>query len=175
MAGILYHHVHDIGIYHGLYRSSDHNCAGELVLMKRPYLYRVPTFTDERGSLSVADALDVPFAVKRLFWVYDSDKNRGGHAHKECEQMLFCVSGSIKVTMIEGGHSDHVRLDDPALALYIPTGVFVDYQMQKGAVLLVLCSHPHDPEDYVYSEAHERRKEDASALCGLEADARVGV
>ena len=143
--------------------------------MKRPYLYRFQTHSNDRGSLTVADEIDVPFAVKRVFWVYDTQGKRGGHAHKECEQILVVLRGSAKVTLQEGWQSDHVKLNEPDWALYVPPGVFVDYQMQEGSILLVFCSHPHDPEDYVYSEAHERGKENASAICGSEANARTGV
>lgn len=128
--------------------------------MNGPYVYTLPTYQDDRGCLTVAEAgLDCPFEVKRLFWVYNGDdgESRGGHAHRECEQVLIAIQGSVKVTVMEPErmHSEHLRLDDPAQALYVPAGHFVDYRLRAGAVLLVLCSHGYDPEEYIYPAGHE--------------------
>ena len=40
---------------------------------------------DPRGNLTVAEQMkDVPFDIKRAYWVYDvpGGESRGGHAHK---------------------------------------------------------------------------------------------
>jgi len=111
---------------------------------------QLETHADERGKLVVVEASrGVPFPVKRVFWVYDVPEGtgRGGHAHQFCQQLLVCVSGSCRV--IAAG--DAFTLDDPGKALYVPPGVYLDLEdWQPGTVLLVLCSHYYDEEDYAY-------------------------
>ena len=128
--------------------------------MNGPYVYTLPTYQDERGNLTVAEAaIDCPFSVQRVFWVYngDGEQARGGHAHQECRQVLIALQGAVKVTLLDAEcrHSDHVRLDDPAQALYIPPLTFVEYRLRPGAVLLVLCSHGFDPDDFIYPSGAE--------------------
>jgi dTDP-4-dehydrorhamnose 3,5-epimerase-like enzyme len=105
---------------------------------------------DERGKLVVVEASrGVPFPIKRVFWIYDVPEGtgRGGHAHQFCQQLLVCVSGACRV--IAAG--DAFTLDDPSKALYVPPGVYLDLEdWQPGTVLLVLCSHYYDEEDYAY-------------------------
>lgn len=128
--------------------------------MNGPYVWTLPTYQDERGNLTVAEAgLDCPFEVKRVFWTYNGDGSamRGGHAHRQCQQVLVALQGSVKVTLMEAErrHSDHLRLDDPGQALYVPAETFVEYKLRPGAVLLVLCSHGYDPEDFIYPDGSE--------------------
>lgn len=98
----------------------------------------LPTFEDERGLLTVWDR-QVPFTVKRVFWIYNVPKGyiRAGHQHKVCEQVIFAVSGSFKI--------NNELLDDPARGLYIPTGTFITlHDFSENAVALILCSEPYD-------------------------------
>lgn len=107
------------------------------------------THADERGRLTVLDGWqDIPFAVKRIFWIYGAPDGarRGGHAHDLCQQVLIPVAGSVRVKA--GRHE--FTLDDPAAGLYVPPGLQVDMDhFAPGTVLLVLCSHLFDEEDYV--------------------------
>jgi dTDP-4-dehydrorhamnose 3,5-epimerase-like enzyme len=117
--------------------------------MERATPWRFQAYSDQRGSLVVIEALrDVPFEIKRAFYVYDvpPDQVRGGHAHRACQQALVCVSGGCRV--LAGG--DEFQLCDPAKVLYVPPGVHLDLdKWQPGTVLLVLCSQHYDEEDYV--------------------------
>ena len=102
------------------------------------------THTDERGILSVADFSKLPFTPKRLFYVYDANGLRGGHAHKKCEQILICLHGSCLVTINDVVY----RLSSPDIGLYIKTHAMSTQSFDKDTVLLVLASEPYDPDDY---------------------------
>ena len=63
----------------------------------------LPKHGDQRGNLSVAEQLkEVPFEIKRCFWMYDvpEGKGRGGHAHKTLKQFVIAMSGSFKITLV---------------------------------------------------------------------------
>lgn len=132
-------------------------------MTKRILPWRLAIHADERGSLVVAEAnRDVPFSIRRVFWVYGvpDGTRRGGHAHKACQQVLVCVAGACRVV----ANGEDYALDEPGKALYVPPGVCLDLEdWRPGTVLLVLCSHYYDEEDYAYQ------------VSGLEAFAPLAV
>ena len=112
-----------------------------------------PKITDPRGNLTVAQAhTDVPFAVKRAYWVYDvpGGECRGGHAHKLCKEVLIALSGSFHVTVDNGEEQKTVLLNHPYQGLLIDTDVWRTLDdFSSGAVCLVLASEPFDEDDYI--------------------------
>lgn len=116
-------------------------------------IHRFPQFDDLRGSLSVGDiGTEVPFVPRRYFLVYavPGAEVRGEHAHRECHQFLVCTHGSCSVVVDDGKNSAEVRLDSPTLGVHLPPMTWgVQYKYTPDAVLLVLASHPYDPDDYI--------------------------
>lgn len=108
------------------------------------------TISDKRGKLTVAEAMiNVPFEIKRLFYIYGvpAGAERGGHAHKKCEQVFIAVSGKFTAVINKG---KKYELDLPARGLYVPAGLWVDLQsVAEDSVILVLCSEPYDEKDYI--------------------------
>jgi len=120
-------------------------------------LYKRPIFVDLRGKLTVSNMPeDIPFVPRRYFLVYGakSDKIRGEHAHKVCEQFLICSSGSIEVIVDDGHAREKLVLNEPNLGLYVPPMVWTtELNFSPDASLLVFASHPYDPDDYVRNYA----------------------
>src|SRR5919107_60436 len=116
-------------------------------------LHRLVIVQDLRGSLSAAEVgRHVPFAPKRYFIVFDvpGKDSRGKHPHRQCQQFLVCVRGSVTVVADDGVNSEEIVLDEPSLGLYLPPRVWaVQYKYSADALLLVLASDPYDPDDYV--------------------------
>ena len=56
-------------------------------------------YSSENGFLGVISISQVPFEVKRFFWLASIAENesRANHAHRSCEQYLLCMSGSVDV------------------------------------------------------------------------------
>lgn len=108
---------------------------------------------DMRGNLSVSEfPRDIPFNPKRYFLVFDvpNKEVRGSHAHKECEQFLICIKGSVNVMVDDGNVRSEVVLDSPDLGVYIPPLVWgTQYRYSEDAVLLVFASHAYDDLDYI--------------------------
>jgi acetyltransferase-like isoleucine patch superfamily enzyme/dTDP-4-dehydrorhamnose 3,5-epimerase-like enzyme len=118
------------------------------------HVERFAEFVDLRGSLTAGDldSESCPFVPRRWFFVYDvpSREVRGEHAHRVCHQFLICVSGQVTVAVDDGESRSEVLLDEPTLGLYVPPMVWASqYRYERGAVLLVLASHPYDPADYI--------------------------
>ena len=118
-------------------------------------VWRLPSFTDLRGSLSPVEFnRDLPFVPARSFVVFDvpSADVRGEHAHKECHQFLIAIHGELSVVVDNGTDSSEVRLDRPDLGLFLPAGVWgVQYKFSSDAVLAVYASHAYDNDDYIRS------------------------
>ena len=107
------------------------------------------------GYITVAEAQNnVPFEIKRVYWTYftPNDVQRGGHAHKELEQLIFAVSGRIDFYLeSKEGHKENFVLDNPNIGLYIPKLYWREIKFSHSAVLLCLASEIYNEEDYFRS------------------------
>lgn len=137
---------------------------------KEFYLIDLPKVVDPRGNLTVAEEwLNVPFSIARVYWTYDipSGESRGGHAHRDCEEVIIAVSGSFDVTLDDGYGQHTYHLNHPYQGLYVGTGIWRTLNdFSSGAVCLVLASHLFEEDDYIrdydmfLEEARRRRSAD---------------
>ena len=108
---------------------------------------------DERGKLVVIEGnQDIPFEIKRTFYIYDSDSEvvRGQHANRESEFVLINVAGSSKVRITDGKEEFVVELNKPMMGVYIPKMIWKDmYDFSSDSVLLVLASTHYDGKEYI--------------------------
>lgn len=113
----------------------------------------LPKMVDPRGNLTVTEAMkQVPFDIRRVYWVYDvpSGESRGGHAHRQCQEMIVALSGSFTVTLNDGNDHQTYLLNHPYQGLLVPTGIWRELNdFSSGAVCLVLASLPFDEADYI--------------------------
>lgn len=116
-------------------------------------LIRVPVIKDLRGDLIAREVnKGLPFIPLRCFLVFNvpSKEVRGEHAHRQCAQLLVCLSGSVAVVCDDGKRRQEFVLDDPTLAIHLPPMVWgTQYKYTRDAVLLVFASHPYDAADYL--------------------------
>ena len=109
--------------------------------------------TNGLGSLSFIEAgLDTPFAIKRVYYIFDvpAGTQRGGHAHMQLRQLLFCPNGCIEILLTDGEQRASVLLDKPNKALLIGPGLWRDMLWhQEGSVLCVAASEYYDEKDYI--------------------------
>lgn len=110
-------------------------------------------FGDERGKLVVIEGQrDIPFEIKRVFYIYGSDDEvvRGQHANRESEFILINVSGQSKVYIDDGKENFIVELNKPMMGVYIPKMVWKNmYDFSADSVLLVLASTHYDGSEYI--------------------------
>lgn len=120
-------------------------------------LYQIINFSeygDERGNLVVAegDGIDVPFTIRRVFYMYGSDPEivRGQHANRKTEFVLINVSGTSRVKVDNGYETEVIELNKPRMGLYLKTMLWKDmYDFSPDSVLLVLASEHYDGEEYI--------------------------
>ncbi|MCH4191068.1 MAG: FdtA/QdtA family cupin domain-containing protein [Butyrivibrio sp.] len=111
-------------------------------------------YGDERGNLVVAEGsgMDIPFDVKRVFYMYGSDPDivRGQHANRNTEFVLINVSGSSKVLVDNGREKKIVELNKPRMGLYLGKMVWKEmYDFSKDSILLVLASEHYQEQEYI--------------------------
>ena len=116
-------------------------------------MFQFPPHGDDRGQLIAIEAnKDLPFAVKRVYYIYDTLEGvrRGFHAHRNLQQVLICVSGSCKIHLDNGRETAEVLLEKPSEGLYIANDMWREmYDFTPDAVLLVLASEYYDEADYI--------------------------
>ena len=106
----------------------------------------LPSNVDERGVLtSIESGQDIPFEIKRIFYMHHVTTDRGGHAHTDTEQVVTAASGCFKMDLSDGVSTETYILDDPTQGVYTPPMVFIKlYDFSPGAVCLVLASTHYD-------------------------------
>ena len=109
--------------------------------------------SDRKGNITVVENdRDVPFEVRRTYYLYDvpGGESRGAHAHRELSQLIIAASGSFSVTLDDGKIKRTFILNRPYQGLYVVPGIWRTLDdFSSGAVCLVLASHPYDAGDYI--------------------------
>lgn len=112
----------------------------------------VPTFTDERGAISVMDK-ELPFQVKRVFWLHHivEGKDRGAHALLDSNEIMVAVHGSFVVDLDDTVNKVSILLDDPSKGLIIRPGVwFRTHSYKDDGVSLILAEEEYARDKYTY-------------------------
>jgi len=116
-------------------------------------LIDLPKIENRSGNITVIENnLDIPFEVKRIFYIYDipGGESRGAHAHKECHQFLVSASGSFEVHLDDGINKKTVMLNQPYTGLNVPPGIWAsEINFSSGAICLVMTSHKFNEDDYI--------------------------
>lgn len=111
---------------------------------------------DDRGHMVVVEGMeDIPFEIKRIFYIYGSNQDviRGQHANKRSEFLLINVAGSCKVKVNDGkGNEAIFVLNRPHTGIYLPAMLWKDmYDFSADSVLLCLASEHYDAAEYIRS------------------------
>ena len=131
--------------------------------------YKISTIktvsTETLGALSFFEGTrDIPFEVRRIYYIYDAPKGtqRGGHAHRNLHQVLFCPFGKIEIILDDAKTRESVMLDTPDKGLVIGPGLWREMIWHTdNAVLCVAASEYYDAADYIrsYDDFLEYKKE----------------
>lgn len=112
----------------------------------------LPKISDPRGNLTFIESPQhIPFDIKRVYYLYDvpGGAERGGHAHKELQQLIIAMSGSFDIVLDDGVNKERIHLNRPYFGLYVNTMVWRELDnFSSGSVCMVLASIPYDESDY---------------------------
>jgi dTDP-4-dehydrorhamnose 3,5-epimerase len=133
----------------------------------RHRLIELPQRVDARGSLGVAEVgKDIPFDVRRLFYIYGTapGAGRGAHAHRKLHQWLIMLAGACTIVVDDGSTRTTLRLDSPRVALHAPPLLWLELgDFTADAVCAVLASDHYSESDYIRNH---------NEFCRLARDAR---
>ena len=105
------------------------------------------------GNITIVEGEEnVPFDVKRIYYLYDipGGEHRGGHAHKELRQLIVAASGSFDVILDDGMNKKIVTLNRPDYGLMVVPGIWRELiEFSSGAICLVLASEVYNEDDYI--------------------------
>ena len=116
-------------------------------------IIELPIFLDVRGNLSyVQNYSQIPFEIKRTYWLYDvpGGVGRGGHAEINNEEVIIALSGAFDIVIDDGVNQKSFTLNRSYYGLYIPRGLWREIkEFSTNAVALEFGSIPYDVNDYI--------------------------
>jgi hypothetical protein len=112
----------------------------------------LPKVEDRRGNLTYIEDDQLPFAIKRVYWIYDvpGGQTRGGHAFKEQEEVIVSLSGSFDVVIDDGSSEQSFHMNRSYYGLYVSNWLWRHMEnFSTNSVALVLSSTLYDEDDYI--------------------------
>ncbi len=114
-------------------------------------LIQIPSHEDPRGILSsIEQNIDIPFTIRRIFYIHHIKAERGNHALINTDELLIPMSGSFKIKLYDKTSSKEYLLDDCTKGLYIPRLIYLEmFDFSADAVCLVLANTKFNTKNYL--------------------------
>jgi len=123
------------------------------MMIEKCKLIEIPKISDDRGTLSFVESnKSMPFKIRRFFYIYDIniEKDRGEHAHKECEQFIICLRGSFDVIVDDGLNKKTFNLKEPTQGLYLPAMIWTALKnFSENSICFVAASEFYNEDEYI--------------------------
>lgn len=114
-------------------------------------LIKIPQVKDN-CLLFIAQQPHIPFSIKRVFYITKADTrlSRGFHAHKKTKIVVFCIQGSLRVTLDDGKKRENVILNTPKTGVFINAMIWHEmHDYKPNTIQLVIASTKFDEKDYI--------------------------
>ena len=116
--------------------------------MEKFSFFTLPLFEDPRGALVTLEFKEkVPFTPQRLYYIFNTKEKRGGHAHREEQELFVCIKGTFTAKIHDGTQWHTFTFTAPGQALYNDALVWHEFDdFSDDAVMLAISSTSYDPE-----------------------------
>ncbi len=116
-------------------------------------IIELPKIIDQRGNLSFFESPNqIPFEIKRTYWIYDvpGGETRGSHAFKEQQEFIIALSGSFDVILHNGIKEEVFSLNRSYYGLYIPKLYWRKLEnFSTNSLALIVSDKLFDENDYI--------------------------
>lgn len=110
--------------------------------------------SDNRGDIYISELSKIfNLKIERIFFV-NGKKNqiRGEHAHKLCNQIIFCIDGKITITISDGVLDKNITLSNFGEYIFLPKKFWSKQKfLTAKSRIMVCCDRKYEKNDYIYS------------------------
>lgn len=121
--------------------------------MTTPEIIKLPKIVDPRGNLSFFEHPNqLPFEIKRTYWIYDVPGGdlRGSHAFKEQNEFIIALSGSFDVVLHDGEREQLFSLNRSYYGLFVPKMYWRKIEnFSTNSLALIVSDKAYDESDYI--------------------------
>ena len=111
-----------------------------------------PIGADHLGWLCFLDQHQLPFPVRRVYWIsaVPPELSRGGHAHRTTDQLMVCPTTAPVEIELERANGRRWRETlGGGRSLVVPRQTWLRTHFSAGSALVVLASSPYNADDYI--------------------------
>jgi hypothetical protein len=122
-------------------------------MVTTPILIELPKIHDLRGNLSFFEyPKQLPFVIKRTYWIYDvpGGETRGSHAFIEQQEFIIALSGSFDVILNDGIEEKIYSLNRSYYGLFVPKKYWRRLEnFSTNSLALLISDREYKDSDYI--------------------------
>ena len=116
-------------------------------------IIQLPKILDKRGNLSFFESPNqIPFEIKRTYWIYDvpGGEVRGSHAFREQQEFIIALSGSFDIVLNDGLKEEKFSLNRSYYGLLIPKMYWRKLEnFSTNSLALIVSDKAYNEADYI--------------------------
>jgi len=121
--------------------------------MKKIKKYKINSYSKNSGTIiTMSFDKNFPIKVKRIFFIYGKkNKIRGNHAHKNCSQFFYPVSGKFQLDIQTSNKRKKIIINrNSKIGILVPPKYWVSVKiLDNNSSLMVICDQLYNANDYI--------------------------